>query len=115
MNVGQANYTELANSLAILAGIVSGAEADHICEMMVEGKLVPCSLSMKVSKYNAYLKTNEEKYLGFIHNEIRKDYGKMLDAGATSFWETIDGAAAFHDAGSLCHGWSAVPILYLNR
>ena len=39
----------------------------------------------------------------------------MLRQGATTFWETIDGADAFGKAGSLCHGWSAVPAyLYLK-
>ena len=36
----------------------------------------------------------------------------MLDAGATTVWETADGAAAFDNAGSLCHGWSAIPVYY---
>ena len=34
----------------------------------------------------------------------------MLDAGATTFWETELGATDFDGAGSLCHGWSAVPL-----
>ncbi len=33
----------------------------------------------------------------------------LLYNGATSFWETSDGESAFGNAGSLCHGWSAVP------
>ena len=39
-------------------------------------------------------------------------YGYMLREGATSFWETICGADDFGDAGSLCHGWSALPVYY---
>ena len=39
----------------------------------------------------------------------------MLDNGATATWETIDGAVAFDDAGSLCHGWTALPVYYFNR
>jgi hypothetical protein len=38
----------------------------------------------------------------------------MLENGATSFWETIEGEAAFDKAGSLCHGWSALPVYYYN-
>ena len=39
----------------------------------------------------------------------------MLFAGATSFWETDAGAWDFERAGSLCHGWSAVPIYLYYR
>lgn len=38
----------------------------------------------------------------------------MLDDGATTFWETELGADDFGGAGSLCHGWSAIPIYYLS-
>ena len=37
--------------------------------------------------------------------------GEILD-GATTVWETIEGSEDFSDAGSLCHGWSALPIYY---
>ena len=47
--------------------------------------------------------------------EIRKDYQLMVDSGYSAAWETIDGAAAFDYAGSLCHGWSAYPIYVYNQ
>ena len=56
-----------------------------------------------------------DKYHDFIINDIKTRYKKMLDKGATSFYETEDGEDAFGGAGSLCHGWSAMPIYYLNR
>ena len=63
-------------------------------------------------KYDAMITVDRSKYAGIILDDIRTKYGKMLDEGATSFWETEDGAAAFGNAGSLCHGWSALPIYY---
>ena len=33
----------------------------------------------------------------------------MLYQGATTFWETDEGAGDFGRAGSLCHGWSGIP------
>lgn len=35
--------------------------------------------------------------------DVRRDYGKMLDAGATTWWETFDGMA------SRSHAWSCGP------
>ena len=48
-------------------------------------------------------------------SEIRQNYKKMLDAGSDTVWETLDGASAFNLAGSLCHGWSAVPVYIFHR
>ena len=57
----------------------------------------------------------DEKYRDFVLSDIRKNYGFMLDAGATSAWETIKGSADFGGAGSLCHGWSAIPVYYYHK
>ena len=51
----------------------------------------------------------------FILNDIDTKYQKMLDAGATSFWETLKGAEDFGGAGSLCHGWSAIPAYFYKK
>ena len=77
--------------------------------------MIPATLSMKAFKYDALLMVNEEKYAERILNEIDQNYAYMLNQGATSFWETLKGAEDFHNAGSLCHGWSAIPIIYYHR
>lgn len=115
MRTGTEEYTDLANSLAILTGTVTEKEATEICKKITEGKTVPCSLSMRVFKYDALLRTDREAYLPYVLNEIRRDYKIMLDSGFDCTWETTEGMTAFDDAGSLCHGWSAVPVLYLPQ
>ena len=107
------DFTVLGNALALLSGIADNQET--LCEKLANGTFSDCSLSMKCFKYDALLLTNKEKWQGQVLDEMRKDYKKMLDAGATSVWETIDGASAFENAGSLCHGWSAIPVYYLNK
>lgn len=104
--------TELANSLAVLSGVAEGSVAQKICENLANNTLIPCSLSMKTFKYDAMLKNDKDKYKDSVLSEIRQTYKIMLDSGTTTVWETIDGAAAFDNAGSLCHGWSAIPIYY---
>ena len=39
----------------------------------------------------------------------------MLDAGSTTVWETEEGSKAFDNAGSLSHGWSAVPVYIFSK
>ena len=111
-NLGGDEYTVLGNALAILAGLE--LDKEYVCEKIVNGELFDCSLSMKIFKYDALLAMDKEKYQEWVLNEIRREYGKMLESGNT-VWETIDGASAFEDAGSLCHGWSAMPIYYFKK
>lgn len=113
MTIGGNDYTVLGNSLAILSGLTSKKENEVICEKIANGDLSDCSLSMKGFKFDALLATDKAKWQGHVRDEIQKDYGKMVENGNT-VWETSDGASAFDNAGSLCHGWSSVPILYLS-
>lgn len=106
--------TELANSLAVLSGICNDDMLKIIGENLSQNKLVESSLSMKTFKYDALLKIDRERHKETILNEIRNTYKIMLDYGSTTVWETIEGEKAFDNAGSLCHGWSAIPVYYYN-
>ena len=112
---GTEQYTELANSFAVKTGIANEEQSKIICEKLANDELVPMSLSMKTFKYDALLKTDEAKYKERVFKEIRSDYKRMLDADSSATWETVDGAVAFDNAGSLCHGWSAIPIYYYHK
>ena len=49
-------------------------------------------------------------------DELDRDYLHMLRGGATSFWETIMGESDLMGVcGSLCHGWSALPVYYFDK
>lgn len=102
-------YSQFANSLALLIGLGD----DSIREKIISDKnMIPATLSTLPFVYEALLK--EKKYSDFVLNDIKAKYKYMLDQGATSFWETIKGEKDFGGAGSLCHGWSAMPIYYFH-
>ena len=108
-------YAESASTLAILCGAVSGEDAKEVAEKLADGQMqIKATLSMKAFKYDALLKVDKQKYKQIILQDIDKTYKKMLDKDATSFWETELGAEDFEGAGSLCHGWSAMPVYYYN-
>ena len=107
--------TELANCMAVCAGIVTGAQAKRICDAVAADRLIPCSLSVRTFKYDALIMTDRDAYREYILQEIRRDYGRMVAAGSTATWETAGGATDFDNAGSLCHGWSAIPICYYHK
>lgn len=98
----------------MISGISDATLSREICKKITNGFVSESSLSLKCFMYDALLKTSAE-YKDYILEDIRKKYGHMLSCGATAAWETIDGAVAFGNAGSLCHGWSAMPIYYYHK
>ena len=111
------NASILVNALAVLCGAAEGETAAAIAKKLAEPEkwFTPISLSMLCFQYDAMLMVDEEKYCSYVLNDIACKYGKMLDAGATAFWETELGESDFDNAGSLCHGWSAMPVHYYHR
>ena len=106
----RAYKSQLGNSFAILIGLGDERTAEAIIS---DKSLTETSLSMLIYKYEALLKVNPA-YREYILGEIREKYGHMLNCGATSFWETFLGDRDFSNAGSLCHGWSALPAYYYH-
>ena len=108
-------YSQLGNALAILCGAVTGREAAALCERLLSDKdMTPISLSMQCFKYDAWLKVDQERFAPIILKDIEDIYTPMLEFGSTTVWETELGESDFENAGSLCHGWSALPIYYYH-
>ena len=103
------HYTALGNAFALLIGLGDAGTVTAI----KEEKAAPATLSMLGYVYDALL-MQDESNKQYVLEDIRKKYGYMLSRNATSFWETLEGESAFGGAGSLCHGWSAMPIYYFN-
>ena len=114
-------YSVLTNSLCLLCGAAETVDKSVILKVLCANgaadtglDVVPNTLSMNCFRFDALLSLDREAYKDAILAELDRDYTAMLDAGATSFWETLKGAADFGGAGSLCHGWSALPIYYYH-
>ena len=112
-------YSVLANALGCLCGAADGVKKDRILQIVMENgskddglEIIPATLSMHTFRYEALLREDKAFYKEPILKEIDKVYFRMLRQGATSFWETEKGDKDFNYAGSLCHGWSAMPVYY---
>ena len=104
--------SELVQSLAILADAVPDGELPALAERLSRTSgWTETTLSQSFHKYMALLKAGETCGRRAMA-QIDAQWGKMLDAGATSFWEMKEGWPAFAGAGSLCHGWSAIPVYF---
>ncbi len=115
------NYSVLTNSLCLLCGAASDIDKTNIIKILTANgngglpyTVVPNTLSMNSFRFDALLREDREHYAPIILAELDRDYSHMLENGATTFWETIVGASDFHGAGSLCHGWSALPVYYYS-
>ncbi len=102
--------SQLGNAMALLIGL---GDERTVEALKFDKSLIPATLSMLTFVYDALIARDADSK-AYILADIRQKYGQMLAAGATSFWETIDGESAFGGAGSLCHGWSAIPIHYYH-
>lgn len=103
--------TALTQALAVLAGAGTDAQREQVLERMnrEDSQLTPAGLSQSFYTFQARM-LRKDLFGAQVLADIEATWGKMLWAGATTFWETINGAADFYNAGSLCHGWSAVPL-----
>ncbi|MBO5789189.1 MAG: hypothetical protein J6R42_04515, partial [Clostridia bacterium] len=108
-------YSELVCALAILCGATTPDMIQHIAHTLTTPhEMTKVSLSMCCFVYDALLVADKAQYTPYILADIDRKYKAMLDQGATSFWETEEGEQAFDNAGSLCHGWSAMPVYYYH-
>ena len=107
--------SELGNSLAVLCGAAGAEDAAAIEQfLLTNGDKIAITLSMICFKYDALLKINSS-HQAFVLQDIERIYTPMMDYGSTTVWEVEDGGWAFDNAGSLCHGWSAMPIYYYHK
>jgi len=85
----------------LLLGRISGADLQEM------------TLSSMLYLVKALMGRDEESRKT-VSSVIHGNWGKMVLSGSSTCWETIKGEADFDDAGSLCHGWSALPVYYYH-
>ena len=107
--------SELGNSLAILCGAANREARESIADAIISGRLDKATLSMKCFVYDALLILDRDKYKPYVLEVIERTYTPMIEYGGGTVWETELGAADFDNAGSLCHGWSAIPAYYYHK
>ncbi|MFA6816016.1 MAG: family 78 glycoside hydrolase catalytic domain [Lentisphaeria bacterium] len=97
--------------LMLAFDLVPESKKARVFSALRSTKLTELTFSPLLYQMNGLLKqsSTEQEYAVKKINDV---YKKMLNKGATTFWETEDGASAFSDAGSLCHAWSSIHIYY---
>ena len=109
VHTGQLHHSaQLTQAMLLCCGACPAEKQPAVRELLKSDALLPVTLSYSIFKYEA-LMTDPENF-DWVMDDIAEIWGNMLFKGATTFWETANGASDFANAGSLCHGWSAVPL-----
>lgn len=109
------HLSQLSNALAIYSGICPENCMDEALETLAhDAEMIPVTFSHSIFRYDALMR-RPEKYARFVFGEIADKWGEMLHQNATTFWETSLGKTDFGHAGSLCHGWAAIPTYLYFR
>lgn len=99
---------QLTQALMLCCGTCPAEKQEKLRGLLKSNELLPITLSYSIFKYDAIM-TDPDNF-DWMMNDIADIWGNMLFNGATTFWETAVGQGDFQNAGSLCHGWSAVPL-----
>ena len=102
------HYAQLVQALALYTGSCPEERRQELCRKLLENELEPISLAYSIFKYEALLMQSRD-HAEEVFRQVADRWGHMLYQGATTFWETDEGAKDFGWAGSLCHGWSGIP------
>jgi hypothetical protein len=105
LSVGTAWHS---NALAVFFDLIQGAEATRAMRTMLDGydRLCRCSPYFHFYFLPALRKAGLEREAAAL---IKREWGTMLDGGATTTWEGFLG----DEKDSLCHPWSTAPFLFL--
>ncbi len=111
----RSHFAELTNALILYADAVPQERVDALCARLAadDPTLIPVTLSHSIFKYEVLLRHGT--YHTYVFDKIAKVFTAMLEKDATTFWETEKGGDDFGNAGSLCHGWSAIPVYLYHK
>ena len=107
------SYVEFFSSFKYSGGNVNIAiwtDSDYV--LFLNGKFVCSNQYGGYDHYKIYDTIDLSKYAIVGENKLAI---LVWYFAATAVWETKGGADAFGKAGSLCQGWSAVPVYFYHK
>jgi alpha-L-rhamnosidase len=100
--------SQQVNTMVLLSGIGSEGRRLSVVDRIFTDRTLTQIGSPYFSYYLVQALALCDKNLRAL-DYIRKNWGAMMDAGATTWWETWDGK------NSRCHAWSIAPTIWLPQ
>lgn len=100
------------NALFMAQGLVPKDRFGSVLKQILDGRLSLPALNALIYLVQGVFDYGTDEDRLAIHKLLKTEYSKMLDAGATTWWEISLGSLYAGGMGSLCHAWSALPAWY---
>jgi hypothetical protein len=107
------HFCDLANMLAIKTNTIPPDNQEGVLDRIYSRTLVPMALGPLLYQWLA-LMDRDARARQFCADSLARNFEPMVLRGATTLWETQVGSPDFDNAGSLCHGWSALPVYHYH-
>ena len=107
--------SQQTNTLALLYDVAPPERAERIASYTTNPPEGMVTFGSPFAMFYLLEELAKEGRFGDILDIVRDRWGFMLDAGATTFWETFPGHEKDDPTRSHCHAWSAAPTYFLSR
>ena len=109
----QADFYGHVQALFLAHGLPPAGRARRALDAVKGGAVPFPELSALLYLVRGVHRCGDAADRAWLHGKIREVYGRQIEAGATTWWESLAGTDYAGGGGSLCHGWSALPAWYL--
>lgn len=108
---------ELTQAHVLYAGTGNKKNHKKIAQELIkrDGTFGRITISNTQIFYEAIINLLGKKGLDWVLDDIEKIFGKMCFDGLTTFPEMETGEKVFEEAGSMCHGWSAIGCYFYSK
>lgn len=104
-------YYEHLQALMLCLDVVRPEQKSSLLNRILCGTLEPCTYSSLLYYVRALIRETPE-IRELVEQRLRTLFEPPLRKDATTLWELADAVNAPRFGGSLCHGWSAVPVYF---
>lgn len=112
--LGDNRLHAITQTFALRYHVMPQEDEVQLLERLCRNEFIPVS-TCSMRYYLEILMQFGGKFADEADKLIENVFGNMLNRNSTTMWETALGADDFRGAGSMCHGWSALPIYYYYR
>ena len=97
--------------LMIMLGLVQEDELPDTLAAIMDNKLIPVTLSvLPFVAQTLFMQSPETRK--YLEERLYNTFIPFVNANLSTFPETANCGSAFRNAGSMCHGWSAIPAWF---